>query len=333
MDLADKGAGADITNAVNQAVQGQALTSHTGETVTVTQIRVLLDAQATQQLVGCDAEACMTDIGKSVEADVIMGGNVTKVGDDIVITVITVDPTTGKQLKLQQRKTPLNRDLYYYAAKQVTSLALTGKAADPRVPVVINVLDKAAAAEGSIMVDGKLVATASSTRLDLDPGQHELVVKRAGFADWKSVIDVQEASPLQVTSNLVQERVYLWPVAVATGIAAVATGVTAAIMFDHAHNLYDGQGVLFTNKKTGAEGPYTTVTPTDTAELCKREREIAFFSGRLPATGESIGTVNQCEVSAGPGLGAGLGLASGVLGAATVILFGTDLIIGAVASE
>ena len=30
---------------------------------------MLLDAQATQQLVGCDAEACMTQIGKLVEAD------------------------------------------------------------------------------------------------------------------------------------------------------------------------------------------------------------------------------------------------------------------------
>ncbi len=334
MDLADKGAGADITNAVNQAVQGQALVSHPGETITVTQIRVLLDAQATQQLVGCDAEACMTDIGKTVEADTIMGGNVTKVGDDIVITVITVDPTTGKQLKQQQRKTPLNRDLYYYAAKQVTSLALTGKAADPRVPVVVTVLDKAAAAEGSIIVDGKLVATASSARLDLDPGQHELVVKRSGFADWKSVLDVVEGTPQQVTANIVQERLYLWPVAVATGIGAVVAGVTSAIMFDYAQSLYDGQGVLFTNTKTGKNAPYTTVTPTDTAELCERERQIAFFSGRVPGRDDDVFvTANQCEVVAGPGVGAGIGIAAGVLGAATVVLLGTDLIIGAVASE
>ncbi len=333
IDIADKGAGLAITQAVDQAIQAQALASHNGETVTTTQIRVLLDAQATQQLVGCDSEACMADIGKTIEADVIMGGNVTKVGDDIVITVLTVDPKDGRRIKQEQRKTPINRDLYYYAAKQLASLVLTGKAADPRVPVIVNVIADSAPAEGSIMVDGKIVATGSSSRVELDPGQHELVVKRSGFADWRTVLDVQEGTPLEVTANIVQERLYLWPVAVVTGIAAVGTGVAAFLMFDHAQGLYDGTGFFNANTKVGKDGPYTTVSPTNSAELCTREREIAFFSGRAPVGDESLGTSNTCGVAAGPGVGASLGLASAVLGTATVVLLGTDLIIGATASE
>lgn len=334
IDVADKGAGPEITNAVDQAIQAQAQASHSGETVTTTQIRILLDAQATQQLVGCDSEACMADIGKTIEADVIMGGNVTKVGDDIVITVITVDPKDGKRLKQEQRKTPINRDLYYYAAKQLASLVLTGKAADPRVPVVVNVVANSAPAEGQIIVDGKVAATGATSRVELDPGQHELVVKRSGFADWRTVLDVQEGAPLQVTANLVQERVYLWPVAVATGVAAVASGITAALMFDYAQSRYDGNGIIFKNDvKSGPDAPYTTVSPTNSSELCTREREIAFFAGRAPAGSESVGTTNTCDVAAGPGVGASLGIASAVLGAATVVLLGTDLIIGAVSAE
>lgn len=333
IDLIDKGAGPEITNAVTQAVQGQALSSHAGETVTTTQIRVLLDAQANQQVLGCDSEACMTDIGKLVEADVILGGNVAKVGDDVVITVLTVDPSDGRRLKQEQRKTPINRDLYYYAAKQLAALALTGKAADPRVPVLVNVLDKSTPVEGTIVVDGKIVGTASSARQELDPGQHELVIKRSGFADWRTVLDVQEGTPLEVNANLVQERLYLWPVAIATGVAAVGTGVVAALMFDYARGMYDGSGFTNPGNKQNSGGPYTTVSPTNTAELCQRERDIAWFSGRMPADGEAYGNANGCAVGAGPGLGAGLGIASGVLGGATVILLGTDLIIGAVASE
>ncbi len=334
IDINDKGAGPEITNAVTQAVQAQALESHTGETITTTQIRLLLDAQASQQLLGCDSESCMTDIGKLVEADAIMGGNVAKVGDDIVITVLTVDPKDGRRIKQEQRKTPINRDLYYYAAKQLTALTLTGKAADPRVPVIVNVLDKSTPVEGTIMVDGKVMATASTSRQDLDPGSHELVVKRSGFADWRTLLDVQEGTPLQVSANLVQERVYLWPVAIATGVAAIGTGVAAFIMFDRAQGLYDGTGFFAKNdKKSGPDAPYTSVSPTNSAELCAREQEIWFFSGRSPVGDEPLFNQNNCKVSAGPGVGAGIGLASAVLGAVTVVLVGTDLIIGATASE
>ena len=335
IDVADKGAGPAITNAVDQAIQAQALASHSGETVTTTQIRVLLDAQATQQLVGCDSEACMTDIGKTIEADVIMGGNVTKVGDDIVITVITVDAKDGRRLQQQQRKTPINRDLYYYAAKQLASLVLTGKAADPRVPVIVNVVADSAAAEGTIIVDGKVTATGSSSRVELDPGQHELVVKRSGFANWRTVLDVQEGAPLQVTANLVQERVYLWPVAVVTGVAAIAAGVTGALMYDYAKSLYDGDGVIFKNDvKSGPDAPYTTVSPTNSSELCRRETDIAFFAGRSPTGDEApFAKSRSCNVGANPGIGADLLIASGALLVTTAVLVTTDLIIGATASE
>lgn len=331
MDIADKGAGPEITNAVNQAIQGQAVASHTGEAITATQIKLLLDAQATQQLVGCDAEACMTTIGTLVEADVILGGNVAKVGEDIVITVLTVDPTSGKRLKQEQRKTPLSRDLYYYAAKQLASLVLTGKAADPRVPVIVNVMDKGTAVEGTIIVDGQERGAASTLQLELDPGQHDVVVKRSGFADWRSVIDVQEGTPLQVTSNLVGERIYLWPVAIATGVAAVATGVTWAIMYDLAAQEATGQGLFGAAKDPG--NSYEQVQKTDTIDLCQREQNIWVLSGRTPNDGEALFAANSCGTLSGPGVGAGIGIASATLFGATAILVGTDLVLGAVASE
>lgn len=331
MDITDKGAGPEITNAVNQAIQGQAIASHDGEAITTTQIKLLLDAQSTQQLVGCDAEACMTSIGTLVEADVILGGNVAKVGNDVVITVLTVDPTTGNRLKQEQRKTPLSRDLYYYAAKQLASLALTGKAADPRVPVIVKVMDQGAATEGTIIIDGQDRGASSSLQVELDPGQHELVVKRSGFADWRSVIDIQEGTPLQVTSNLVAERIYLWPVAVATGIAAVATGVTWAIMYDLASQEATGEGLFGAAKDPNNN--YTKVEPTDNVDLCAREQSIWVLSGRAQNPGEGLFQTNSCGTLSGPGIGAGIGIASATLLGTTAILVGTDLIIGAVASE
>jgi hypothetical protein len=327
IDIADKGAGPEITAAVNQALQQQAILSHQGEAVTATQIKLLLDAQATQQLLGCDSEACMVGVGTLVEADLIMGGNVARVGDDVVITVLTVDPTDGRRVKQEQRKTPLNKDLYYYAARQLSSLVLTGKAADPRVPVIVQVMAGGAAAEGTIIIDGKDVGLASSKQIELDPGAHEIMVKRPGFTTWRTLLDVVEGAPQQVTATLIAERIELWPVAIATGAAAVATGVAALIMFDFAAAEYSGRGVLFTAKN----GAYKSVAPIDSYDLCEREEDIWFYAGRTPGVGEAPFAANSCGVVASPGVGGGLGIASLSLLTVTGALLTTDLILAVTA--
>jgi len=325
MDLVDKGAGPEITGALGQAMQAQAVTSHLGETITTTQIQLLLDANSLQQLVGCDAEACMTQIGNAIEADVILGGNVAKVGEDVLVTMLTVDPKTGARIKQQQRKTPLNRDLYFYAAKQLTSLLLTGKAADPRVPVIVNVVDKGSPIEGTIIVDGKDYGLGSAKQVELDPGSHELIIRRSGFADWRTLLDVQEGTPLQVTATLVSERVYLWPVAVATGVAAAATGVISLVMIDAAVAELEGQSILF----KAQNGAYKTVSPTDSADLCAREGNIWFLSGRAAGEGEAPFATNACGTAAGPGVGGWLGITSLALVGVTGGLLVTDLVLGA----
>jgi hypothetical protein len=338
IDIADRGAGSDVVNAVNQAIQGQAVTSHAGETVTSTQIKILMNASAAQQLVGCDTELCMTDIGQLVEADVILGGNVVRVGSDVLMTLMTVDPASGRRLQQVQRKVPLSREFFYYAARQLTSLLLTGKPADPRVPVAIAATDRSGgAAEVRVIVDGRQVATASTHQLELDPGQHEVILQRDGFIDWKTTIDVAEATPLQVSAQLVEARVTLWPVALATGIGAVAAGVAALVMADNARDQYDGSGFFGwgetqkdgTLREYEASTSYVGVTPANSADLCRRELSISFLTGRAANPGEEAFAVNDCGVANGPGLvhyAAGL---AGLLAVATGTLITADLIAGA----
>jgi hypothetical protein len=340
MDLTDKGAGPDITNAINQSVQGQAVQSHQGETITATQIKILLDTQANQQLTGCDTELCMTDIGKLIEAYVILGGNVAKVGDDVVITLLTVNPVDGKRIAQEQRKTPLNRDLYYYAAQQLTSVILTGKSTDARVPVVVTFKNKDAAdVTGTLIVDGQVVATAATAKLDLDPGQHELIFQAEGYNDWKSVLDVQDGTPLQINATLVQTRIYLWPGAIGTGAIAVGLATASLIMFDYARDLYDGSGTLDWKAKDDkgvetaydANNSYLNIKPTNSADLCQRELEISFYTGRAGREGEASGAQNECGVANGPGLATWTAIGAGVFAAATAALVTTDVVLSATA--
>jgi hypothetical protein len=342
MDLQDKGAGAEITNAINQAMQGQAINSHTGESVTATQIKLLLDAQSQQQLVGCDSELCMTDLGKAIEADLILGGNVAKVADDVVITLLTVNPVDGKRVKQEQRKTPLNKDLYFYAAQQQTAFILTGKATDSRVPAVFTFKNKDNGdVNATLIVDGQVVATATNAKLELDPGQHEVIVQAPDYADWKSMVDVQAGQPVIVNATLLGTRTYLWPGAVATGTVAAALGVATFVVFDLAAAQFNGSQLLpvWTRKEKDTEvaysadnkNTYAAVSPTNSADLCLREKDISFLVGRQARGNEAGGAANECGIANGPGLAHWLGGGAGALGIITVALITTDVVLSATA--
>ncbi|HEY4221696.1 MAG TPA: PEGA domain-containing protein [Myxococcota bacterium] len=308
IDLIDKGAGPEVTSAINQAVQGQAVQSHLGETVTATQIKIALDAASNQALLGCESEQCMTDIGKTVEASIILGGSVAKVGDDFLITLLAVNARDGSRIAQQQRKVPANRELYYYAAKQLASLVLTGRAVDPRVPVIVKVASKDG--DATIIVDGKETATASQTTVQLDPGSHEIRVRKSGKAEWKTVISVEEATPLQVTADLVDSRISLWPIAIGAGVVSVATLAVGLGFGVAAQDSFDG------STKGFPLVPGTEKAPGDS------------YSGKEPVDSQTLFTLEQ-EVQTRADIADGFFIAASVAGVVAVGLEATDLILNA----
>jgi hypothetical protein len=352
IDLVDKGAGVEATGAVSQAVQAQAVQSHKGEVVTATQIRIGLDANAVQQMLGCEEVACMTDFGRMVDADLILGGSVAKVGDDFLITLLTTDPKTGARVRQVQRKTPVNRDLYFYAAKQMTSILLTGVAADPRVPVVVKVTGKNGdVGDALVIVDGKEVATGSFASVQLDPGAHEVQVKKGGYTTAKNLINVEEATPLELTVSLLQERVELWPVALGVGIVGAAMLGTGLVMIDYGYALHGGSSPLnFIWGKKEADS-YLNKAPITETELCAKASEIWFFSGRAPQSGadlfpddafageadkqgiqaDGLFAQDRCGVSGSPGVGGWLAIGSAVPLTAAAIFEVVDVISAATA--
>ncbi len=314
LDLIDKGAGPDVTAVINAAVQAQAVESFVlGEAVTATQLRVALDASATQLMLGCDVEECMVDVAKTVNATVALGGSVTKAGDDVVITVTTVRTSDGSRTGQQQRMVPVNRDLTYYAAKQLASLVLTGKTVDPTVPVLVNVDQN----DATIIVDGKEVGVGDDATVRLSPGEHEVRVRKNGFVEWTGRVTVVEATPLSITARLVRDRVELWPVSVGAGALTVVLGGVSVGTWIAAQQLYDGS---FGGDPATS---YLGQSPTTSEQLKSKADLITVLSGGRAARGET-GT---------PGIATIAAALAGVTGIATVALVTTDIILGASGAE
>jgi TolB-like protein len=310
LELVDKGAGPEITNAVSQAVAGQALQSFTlGEVITQQQIKVALDASSTQALLGCESAQCMTDVGKTVEAATILGGSVAKVGDDVLVSILVVNARDGSRVAERQQKVPVSRELYYYAARQLTSLALTGRTADPRVPVEVK-LGPDDAGDATFIVDGKEVAVGQSTKVDLDPGSHEIRVRMGGKAEWKTLVSVEEATPVRLVADLVDTTIALWPIAIGTGVASALAFGGFAYAGLVATDGYEGSiDVPLPFFGTTKEDSYVHKEPVDSAGLYAKETEV----------GQASLVANIFAGSAA------------VLGAATVALIVTELVLNATA--
>jgi hypothetical protein len=265
MDLVDSGAGADVVDGINQAIGGQALKSFAGEVVTAQQIRVAVEANTEQQLMGCESEKCMTDIASLIEADRVVGGSVAKVGDDYLITVLVVNAKDGARLAQEQRKVPGVKDMYFYAARQLVSKALTGAVDDPSVPVQVQ-----ASVEGAqVAVDGNAVGLAPAI-VRIAPGQHEITVTADGYAVWRTVATVEEASPVQLTADLVKEALPLWPATVVAAGVAAAGFIGFGVAGIAAQDAFDGSFGMFTQPADS----YLGVVPVDSIDLADKQKDV-----------------------------------------------------------
>jgi PEGA domain len=202
-----------------------------------------------------------------------------------------------------------------------------------------------------IVVDGKEVATGTLATVPLDPGSHEVQVRKGGFATSRTLINVEEATPMQLTLSLVQERVELWPVALGVGLVGAAMLGTGLVMIDHAAALQSGSSPLnFIWGKKAADS-YLTKAPITETELCAKANEIWFFAGRAPQDGVDLFpddafagepdkqgvqpdgwfAQDRCGVSGSPGVGGWLALGSTVPLTAAAILEIADIISAATA--
>jgi hypothetical protein len=263
LDLADVGAGADTATSISSAVGAQAIKSYAGTVVTSQQLALALDAAGMQALMGCAAEKCMTDIAREVEAERVLGGSVAKVGDDLLITLLVVEVATGRRIASEQRKVPLYKEMYYYAAKELTAYALTGRATTDLVPMRV----EATETDARVLVDGVDRGTAPMT-FTIDPGNHEIRVESDGFASWRTMVLVEEGQPVLVHAELVADAFPLWPVALAVAGMSVltASGAMGAGLF--ALELYDGS---ITGTPEALARSYKYGSPVDSLTLAERK--------------------------------------------------------------
>ncbi len=287
LGLADKGVGEELAALLNTQLSEQAAKSFVGEVVSRAQLKEMLDEAAVAAVDGCDAEACMTDLGQKVDAGRVIAGTASMAGADVLMTLLVIEAGTGKLLSSDQVKAPNEPEMVAYAMRNLTAIALTGRAADARVPVRISV--DADEPGTRITVDGRDEGEAPKTVLML-PGEHKIVATLPGYEPTTQVVNVEEAKPMDITISLYWERFPLWPVAATLGVASFLTVSTGAALFLIGWYNYDGFGVI--GAPFGNGHSYQGHTPATSATLISTSQNVLLWAwaGTLVASaGVAIG--------------------------------------------
>ncbi|MCW5828573.1 MAG: hypothetical protein KIT79_04565 [Deltaproteobacteria bacterium] len=96
----------NVRTAVLDAFLTAASESGTYNVITEADAKAMLTAAALQQMLGCDNENCMANIGQLVGASNVIYGSAAVVGQDLQVTASFIDSRTGKVVKRTRRTIP-----------------------------------------------------------------------------------------------------------------------------------------------------------------------------------------------------------------------------------
>jgi len=210
------------------------------ETLSPRQVSSILSYEKRKDALGaCADEACYTSIARAVKAAHLIGGSVSKVGDQLVLDLILIDATTGKALERGKDTTTEASDLVERAYRTaIIVLQPLLSARQGYLDITSNVADAA------VKVNDVRRSEGIGQAIALPAGPHVVEVSKDGFYAAITDISIQPGAVTTQRITLIPAKETIaayeskatWMRAGAYGASALAVGATvlAAVMFNNA---------------------------------------------------------------------------------------------------
>lgn len=98
------GISANAAEAMTQALAAELRQRPNVEVVSATDLVAVLGMARQRELLGCEAEGCRVEIGNALDADVLVTGQLSKLGESFLLTVQLLDARTGSTLGHSMRR-------------------------------------------------------------------------------------------------------------------------------------------------------------------------------------------------------------------------------------
>jgi len=263
LDVVDQTGGGAGTIDLNETIGAQATATHDGQTLTTGALVTKLDEAALQALSRCEDEACAATAAIPVEAEFVIGGSLTRAGDDHLLSLLLVRTQTGERIRSAQHRFAASDGVTArWVAQHLTAKVLGGALADTRVPVVFD-----ADVEGADIVVNGTPMGATPTTMMLEPGSYAVSFSSPGEEDWRADVTVVAETPQRASAVFTAFRLPVWAFAASTGAVSVVSLSVASVFWLLAQSAYDGTLGDPASSYQGNPAP-------DTAFLAEKKRDV-----------------------------------------------------------
>jgi hypothetical protein len=225
------------------------------EVIAPDDIRAILEKEAEKQLLGCDDEGCLAEIGGALGADMLLQGRVSKLDEGYGLSLNLVDPSTAKAL---------GRASEVWRGESIALLDLVKPMVDRALAApgetLFGSIEIVGAPDGSqIYVDDQIRGTAPAGQMgNLEIGARRLRVVAEGFEAYDRSVVVEKDRVSSVTVRLVELESspfyatwWFWTI---TGVGVAGGAVAAAVLLTRGG---DEPGVTGVNVSVNADSAFS----------------------------------------------------------------------------
>lgn len=229
---AEGGADPEISSQLTNRLAG-VLASRPGvEVIAPDDIRAMLEREATLQMLGCEEDSCLVELGGALGADLIVKGRVAKLDAGYAVSLSAVDPTAAEAR---------GRASQTWGGPSIGLLGLMAPMVDLLLPPDDGPLEGGVEVTGApdgaqILIDDRIRGTAPAGRMGkVAIGAREVRVVAEGYQPWSRWVVVARGETTTVPATLSElegapfyATWWFWTAA-GLAVAGAATGAALAL--------------------------------------------------------------------------------------------------------
>jgi hypothetical protein len=198
LDLADKGAGAALSASLTDVVTASLGDLRAFVVLSRADIQQMLAFEEQKQLAGCDASACLAEIGGALGVALLVSGSVGKVGSTLLLSLTLTDTASAKVIAREQRDLDPNADW-----RQTVAAATRYLVRDLLERSLGDLIISTSESGADVAIDDRLIGVTPLARQRLASGPHKVRITKSGFVSFARDIDVERDTPQVLDVTLV----------------------------------------------------------------------------------------------------------------------------------
>jgi len=204
LDLQARGVETDIVQSLTEMVAKEVDRVGPFRTVSMDDIRRMLQHEEKKMLMGCDDISCLAEIGGALGVDFLLAGGVGKIGKTYVVNLKLIDVRQVQVLKREERTVDRIEDLVD-VSKQAARILL-----GPILTKETGILEIICNEEGAeVYVDDMMVGTTPLEPRKGPGGYHSIKVSKKRFVTYTREVSVEPGKITHLEVVLFPSRAYI----------------------------------------------------------------------------------------------------------------------------